>query len=92
VFIAAVTFGKRTSFARMFAGYYLCLRRLVCHRLQEKPIHLCICCQPVEDNAFRLAAPERLTQVGFSLLENTLLVPGQIFPGAVDVKIQHRHR
>jgi hypothetical protein len=45
-----------------------------------------------QDNAFRLAAPERLTQVGFSLLENTLLVPGQIFPSAVDVKIQRRHR
>ena len=51
-----------------------------------------LCCQRVEDNAFRLVTPERLTEFAFSALENALLVLRQIFSSAVDVKIQHRHR
>jgi len=48
--------------------------------------------QRVEDNAFHLCSPKDITEFVFRLLENTLLFLRQIFAGAIDVKVQHRHR
>src|SRR6266496_1802417 len=44
------------------------------------------------DNALRLLSAEDIAKFVFSVLENTLLFLRQIFAGAIDVKVQHRHR
>jgi hypothetical protein len=51
--------------------------------------------QPVEESPrrpFRLGTAKGLAQLGFSAFENTLLSLRQIFAGAINVKVQHRHR
>ena len=48
--------------------------------------------QRVEDNAFHLCSPKDIAKFVFGVFENTLLFLRQIFAGAIDVKVQHRHR
>ena len=48
--------------------------------------------QRVEDNAFHLRTAKGLPQFVFGAFEDLLLSLREIFPSAVDVKIQHRHR
>ena len=40
----------------------------------------------------RSASCEDIPQFVFGVFENTLLFLRQVFPGSIDVKIQHRHR
>lgn len=44
------------------------------------------------DNPFHLRSPKRLPQVVLGVFENAPLFLRQVFPGAIDVEIQHRHR
>jgi hypothetical protein len=44
------------------------------------------------DNPFHLCSPKDITEFLFRLHESPLLFLGQIFAGAIDVKVQHRHR
>ena len=48
--------------------------------------HLC------GDNAFHLRTAKNVAQFVFSTFEDALLLLRQIFPGAIDVEIQHRYR
>jgi hypothetical protein len=41
--------------------------------------------------AFHLRAPKDVAQFIFRLFQNTLLFLRQIFPGAIDIEVQHRH-
>jgi hypothetical protein len=44
------------------------------------------------DSAFHLRSPKGLAQFVLRVFENTLLFLWQILAGAIDVKVQHRHR
>ena len=46
----------------------------------------------LRDNAFHLCAAKNVAQFVLCVFENSLLSLRQIFPGAIDVEIQHRHR
>jgi hypothetical protein len=48
--------------------------------------------QRVEDNVFHLPTAKGLPQFVFGVFQDLLLFLREIFPSAVDVKIQHRHR